>query len=157
MGEGTFLIGEAAARAGVSADTIRYYERHGVLTPAPRAGNGYRYYSQAAVDRVLFVRNAIRFGFSVKQLAGFLKRRDSGRPPCHAVRAEGARLLDEMDRQLAELTAARAAMAETLAGWDARLRSTPAGTPAHLLSTAAPVPARSGRPFSNARHRRKAR
>ena len=157
MGEGAFLIGEAAARAGVSPDTIRYYERHGVLTPAPRAGNGYRYYSQAAVDRVLFVRNAIRFGFSVKQLAGFLKRRDSGRPPCHAVRAEGARLLDEMDRHLVELTAARAAMAETLAVWDARLRSTPAGAPAHLLSTAAPLPPRHGARFSTAGPGRKSR
>jgi DNA-binding transcriptional MerR regulator len=145
MTEGTFLIGEAAARAGVSADTIRYYERLGVLAPAPRAGNGYRYYSQAAVDRVLFIRNAIRFGFSVKQLAGFLKRRDSGRPPCQAVRAEGARLLAEMDRQLAELTAARSAMAETLGNWDARLQATPPGTPAHLLSMTGRVSAHSGR------------
>jgi len=157
MAEGTFLIGEAAARAGVSADTIRYYERLGMLAAAPRADNGYRYYSQAAVDRVLFVRNAIRFGFGVKQLAGFLKRRDSGRPPCHAVRAEGARLLNEMDRQLVELTAARAAMAETLASWDARLQRTPEGTPAHLLSTAAPLRARAGTRFPGGQPRRKSR
>lgn len=140
MVDGTFLIGEAAARAGVSPDTIRYYERLGVLKPAPRSDNGYRNYSQAAVDRVLFIRNAIRFGFSVKELAGFLKRCDSGRPPCLAVRAEGARLLSEMDRHLAELTAARAAMAETLAAWDTRLQQAPAGAAVHLLSTVAPLP-----------------
>jgi DNA-binding transcriptional MerR regulator len=89
---------------------------------------------------VLFIRNAIRFGFSVKDLAVFIKKRDSGRPPCHAVRAEGARLLAEMDRQLEELTAARAAMAATLATWDSRLAQTSEGAPAHLLSTPAPTP-----------------
>ena len=137
MREGTFTIGEAAARAGVSPDTIRYYERLGVLEPAPRSANGYRYYSQATVERVLFIRIAIQFGFGVKQLAGFLKRCETGHPPCVAVRAEGARLLDEMDRRLAELTVARETMAETLAKWDDRLAHTPAGSPAYLLWSAA--------------------
>jgi MerR family transcriptional regulator, copper efflux regulator len=137
MRDRTFTIGEAASRAGVSADTIRYYERLGVLKPAPRSANGYRYYSEAVVDRVLFIRTAIQFGFRVKQLAGFLKRCDSGHPPCGAVRADGARLLNEMDRRLAELTATRAVMAETLARWDDQLAHTPAGSPAYLLWTAA--------------------
>ena len=140
MREGTFTIGEAAARAGVSPDTIRYYERLGVLEPAPRSANGYRYYSQAVVGRLLFIRNAIQFGFRVKQLAGFLKRCDSGHPPCGAVRAEGARLLNEMDRRLTELTAARGMMAETLAKWDDRLDRTPPGARAYLLWNAASIP-----------------
>jgi DNA-binding transcriptional MerR regulator len=139
MPQGTFMIGEAAARAGVSPDTIRHYERLGVLPPAPRTENGYRYYSEASVERVLFIRNAMRFGFGMKELAGFLKARDAGRPPCRAVRAAGERILTEMDRQLAELTAARSAMAQTLAAWDARLERTPSGAPANLLCTAAPA------------------
>ena len=130
----TFGIGEAAHRAGVSPDLIRYYERVGVLPRAPRTAGGFRYYSDETVARLLFVRNAIRFGFSSKELAGFLKARDSGRPPCHSVRAAGQRLLNEMDEHLARLHEARAGMAETLAAWDARLDKTPPGAPAHLLT-----------------------
>jgi DNA-binding transcriptional MerR regulator len=82
----TFGIGEAARRAGVSPDLIRYYERVGVLPRAPRTAGGFRYYSDETVARLLFVRNAIRFGFTSKELAGFLKARESGQ-----------RLLKEMD------------------------------------------------------------
>jgi len=130
----TFGIGEAARRAGVSPDLIRYYERVGVLPPAPRTAGGYRYYSEETLTRVLFVRNAIRFGFSSKELSSFLKARDSGRPPCTSVRAAGQRLLSEMDEQLAQLGQARTVMAQTLAAWDARLERTPAGAAAHLLT-----------------------
>lgn len=150
----TFRIGEAARRAGVSPDLVRYYERVGVLPKAPRTAGGFRCYSDDTVARLVFVRNAIRFGFTSKELAGFFKARDSGRPPCQSVRAAGQRLLSEMDAQLARLQAARTAMAETLTDWDARLEQTPPGTPAHLLTMVpnAPrptrrnlVPARRGR------------
>ncbi len=130
----TFGIGEAARRAGVSPDLVRYYERVGVLPRAPRTSGGFRCYSDETVARLLFVRNAIRFGFTAKELAGFLKARDSGRPPCHSVRAAGQRLLNEMDEHLARLHEARTAMAKTLTAWDARLDKTPAGAPAHLLT-----------------------
>jgi DNA-binding transcriptional MerR regulator len=130
----TFGIGEAARRAGVSPDLIRYYERVGVLPLAPRTAGGFRRYSDDTVARLMLVRNAIRFGFTSKELAGFLKARDSGRPPCRSVRAAGQRLLKEMDDQLARLREARTAMAETLAAWDARLARTPVGVPAHLLA-----------------------
>jgi len=136
----TFGIGEAARRANVSPDLIRYYERVGVLPRAPRTGGGFRYYSDEAVARLLFVRNAIRFGFTSKELAGFLKARDSGRPPCNSVRAAGQRLLQEMDEHLARLSEARAAMAETFAAWDARLERTPSGTAAHLLTMVPAAP-----------------
>ena len=90
-----------------------------VVSRAPRTSGGFRCYSDETVARLLFVRNAIRFGFTSKELAGFLKARDSGRPPCHSVRAAGQRLLKEVDEQLARLHEARAAMAETLTPWDA--------------------------------------
>ncbi len=136
----TFGIGEAARRAGVSPDLVRYYERVGVLSRAPRTPGGFRYYSDDTVARLLFVRNAIRFGFSSKELAGFLKARDSGWPPCHSVRAAGQRLLKEMDDHLVRLHEAREAMAETLAAWDVRLEHTVAGTPAHLLTMVPDAP-----------------
>jgi DNA-binding transcriptional MerR regulator len=148
-----FGIGEAARRAGVSPDLIRYYERVGVLPRAPRTAGGFRYYSDETVAQLLFVRNAIRFGFTSKELAGFLKARDSGRPPCHSVRAAGQRLLKEMDEQLRRLQAARAAMAETLAAWDERLDKTPAGASAHLLTMLPDVPRATQRGFVGRRRR----
>lgn len=126
-------IGEAAARTGVSCDTLRYYERQGLLPRAARTPSGYRDYTDAIVERVGFVRNALRFGFSVKQISGFLKSRESGRPPCRDVRAAAERILVDMDRRIAELTTARADIQRTLASWDQRLAATPPGGAAHLL------------------------
>jgi DNA-binding transcriptional MerR regulator len=139
VSETTFTIGQAAARSGVSADTIRYYERVGVLPKPPRSASGYRRYSSAHIARIAFARNAARFGFPLKELAGYLRARDQGEPPCRRVCAAGDRLLHDMDRRLAELRAARDAMAATLTAWDRRLAETPDGAPARLLET---LPAR---------------
>lgn len=126
-------IGEAAARAGVSCDTLRYYERQGLLPRAPRTQSGYRDYSSSIVERVRFVRNALRFGFTVRQVAGFLRSRESGRPPCRQVRAAAEQILDRIDQQIADLTAARAEVEQTLAAWDQRLAAAAPGEPARLL------------------------
>jgi len=150
----TIGIGEAARRAGISPDLIRYYERVGVLPRAPRTASGFRYYSDDTVARHLFVRNAIRFGFTSKELANFLKARDSGRPPCHSVRAAGERLLKEMDEHLSRLQDVRAAMAETLKAWDARLASTPPGAAAHLLAMLPAAPRATRREFMLQRRKR---
>jgi DNA-binding transcriptional MerR regulator len=131
----TFPIGEAAARSGVSVDTIRFYERVGVLPKPPRSDSGYRRYTDASVARIAFVRNAARFGFPLKDLAAFLRARERGQPPCHAVKAAGDRLLSEMDRRLAELSSARNDLARTLVDWDRRLTSTRPGAPARLLES----------------------
>jgi DNA-binding transcriptional MerR regulator len=138
----TFGIGEAARRASVSADLIRYYERVGILPPAPRGANGYRRYSEETLARVVFARNAIRFGFSSKELAGFFKSRAKGQPPCRSVQAAGRRLLGDMDARLAALVEARKELAATLAAWDARLSETPAGQPARLLEMIPELPRR---------------
>ena len=130
-------IGEAAACAGVSRDTLRYYERQGLLPRPPRTAGGYREYADSIVDRVRFVRNALRFGFSVKQVAGFLRSRDAGRPPCREVRAAGERILSEIDRQIQELAATRDEVQRTLVEWDLRLAQTAPGRPARLLEAIA--------------------
>jgi MerR family copper efflux transcriptional regulator len=140
----TFTIGEAARRAGVSADTVRYYEKRGVLHTAARGANGYRRYTDASIQRILFVRNALRVGFTLKQIAGFVQARDSGRPPCREVRAAAGRIVEDMNRQIDEMLASRAALLSMLSEWDDVLLATPAGAPARLLDTVVPdsVPAR---------------
>jgi DNA-binding transcriptional MerR regulator len=128
-------IGQIAARAGVSADTIRYYERIGVMPKASRTAAGYRQYPEAVLNRIALVRNAQRFGFTLRQIADFLRVRDRGGKPCYEVRAAAGRMLDAVDRQIDDLIATRDQMRETLRDWDQRLAATPAHMPARLLET----------------------
>src|SRR5262245_33778388 len=122
--------GEVATRAGVSADTVRHYERVGLLARAPRTRTGYRAYEESAVARVRLVQNALRLGFTLKQLTEFLRARDRGAPPCRRVRAAGEQLLTSLDERIAALTAARDAVRATLTEWDTRLASTTGHTAA---------------------------
>ena len=128
-------IGEVARRGNVTVDTVRYYERLGLLPRAARTPAGYRQYPEAVIQRLALVRHAQRFGFSLADIAGFLRVRDAGGRPCRAVRSAGERLLAAVDAQIAELQTARARMRETLDQWDARLARTPSNRPARLLET----------------------
>ena len=130
---GLLTIGNVAREAGVSVDTIRYYERIGLLPKPARTPAGYRTYSPAVINRLAVVRNAQRFGFPLKAIAGFLRVRESGGKPCHDVRAAAERMLDAVDRQIADLVATRRQMRKTLKSWDVVLAQTPADRPAHLL------------------------
>ena len=126
-------IGKVARDAGVSVDTIRYYERVGLLPKPARTPAGYRVYAPGAIHRLAVVRNAQRFGFPLKAIAAFLRGRESGGKPCHDVRAAAERMLAAVDRQIADLVAARRQMRKTLKSWDVVLAHTPADRPAHLL------------------------
>jgi MerR family transcriptional regulator, copper efflux regulator len=126
-------IGELAERCAVSADTIRYYERIGLMPKAARTPAGYREYGESAINQVRLVQNALHFGFSLKQVAAFLGVRRAGGAPCKNVRAAGAKILDAIERQIAELIVSRESIRETLKIWDLRLSQTPEGRQAHLL------------------------
>jgi DNA-binding transcriptional MerR regulator len=133
MGSPLLRIGQVAQRAGVSTDTIRYYERLGLLPKPQRSPARYREYSENIVGRITLVRNAMRFGFSLSEIRGFLRVREAGGKPCHQVRQSAQAILDRVDQQIAELTATRETMRQTLMDWDARLAWTPAKQHARLL------------------------
>jgi len=133
MSSRALRISEAAQLAGVSPDTLRYYERMGLLPKIGRTESGYREYSEGMVERIRFVRNALRFGFSLKQVTKFLGARESGRAPCREVRAAAEDILARVDEQIKDLKAARRAIRDTLVDWDRRLSETPTGQPARLL------------------------
>jgi DNA-binding transcriptional MerR regulator len=138
---GAFLtIGQVSARTGETRDTIRYYERIGLVPKPTRTPSGYRQYRDGVINRLALIRNAQRFGFSLREISGFLGVRDGGGKPCHDVRAAAARMLDAMDRQIGELQATRKRMKATLKLWDATLAATPADRPAFLLDALKPGP-----------------
>jgi len=126
-------IGQVAAATGVSVDTVRHYERLGLIPTATRTDSGYRQYPAQAVPRVQLVQRALSFGFSLKELAVFLRGCDRGLPPCRAVRAAAAELLARVERQMADLRKTRRTMRRTLRAWDVRLAGTPGNAPSRLL------------------------
>jgi DNA-binding transcriptional MerR regulator len=138
MGQKPLRIGEVARACGVSVDTVRHYERIGVLRTPPRTEAGYRLYSEDAIDRVRLVRGAVQFGFSLSELATFLRARDKGSPPCRAVRAAAQQIMARIEAQIADLLETRDWMRTTLREWDRRLAQTAPGTPARLLDHLTP-------------------
>ena len=127
--------GELAALAGVSRDTLRHYERKGVLSRPFRGQNGYRQYPSEALQRVQLVRRALSVGFTLDELAKVLKVRDAGGAPCEEVRKLAAQKLLNVQDQLRELTDLRDELQKTLRDWDARLTSRGNGKRANLLES----------------------
>jgi DNA-binding transcriptional MerR regulator len=132
---------ELARRCGVSADTLRHYERKGVIPKAARGANGYRRYPADTVARVRLVQRALVVGFTLDELARVFAERDRGAPPCRSVRDLVARRLTELETRLRSLRALRGELRQLLAAWDGTLARVPAGQPAHLLQTLASRPA----------------
>jgi MerR family copper efflux transcriptional regulator len=148
-------IGKVARLADVTPDTIRYYERVGLLPRASRTAAGYRQYLGDVVHRLAVIRTAQKFGFSLTEIAGFLKVRESGGKPCGEVRAAAQRMLLAVDRQIIDLKATRRRMLATLRLWDQKLTVTPDNKPAHLLEalTSTRLGNRSARSTKLRRHR----
>jgi DNA-binding transcriptional MerR regulator len=147
----TLSAGELARRAGVSADTLRHYERKGAIAPPPRGANGYRRYPEETLGRVQLIRRALGLGFTLDDLAGVLRVRDRGGVPCGRVRALAATKLEDVEARLRELVTLRDDLRSALQTWDTQLAKTPAGKRAGLLdslpSPATPRPKRAA-PFS---------
>jgi DNA-binding transcriptional MerR regulator len=127
--------GDLAARCGVSADTIRHYEKHGLLATAPRTEKGYRLFPAEAVERVQVIRQALRVGFTIEELTKILRRRAAGEAPCRNVRALAAAKLTALDEAIEQMTVLRAQLAATLHDWDSRLAAVTDGSPAFLLDS----------------------
>ena len=100
-------IGELARAAETKAETIRYYERIGLLPAPPRTAGNYRDYSAAHVSRLTFTRRARDLGFSIEQIRALLDLADQKEQSCEAVDAIAHEHLIEVKRKLADLSALR--------------------------------------------------
>jgi DNA-binding transcriptional MerR regulator len=133
--------GDLARLTGVSADTLRHYERMGVLDRPVRGANNYRQYPTSAVDRVLLIRRAMTMGFTLRELRQILAVRDRGGSPCRSVRDLAAGKLQDLERQILDMQRMRRDLRSLLTDWDRRLQIMPQGGRAQLLeslSAAAP-------------------
>ena len=132
---GSLSSGELADLAGVSRDTLRHYERKGVLARPLRGHNGYRKYSREALRRVQLVRRALSVGFTLDELAQVLKVRDAGGAPCEEVRKLATQKLLNVQNQLRELTELKDDLQNILTDCDARLARRAKGNRANLLES----------------------
>ena len=128
---------DVARATGVSTDTLRHYERKGLLPGVTRTAAGYRRYSPAAVERVLMIQRALIVGFSLTDLRRVLTQRDRGGAPCQTVRDLVGRRLESLERRIEELIALRDELRLLTREWDERLKRTTTGKPARLLDTLA--------------------
>jgi DNA-binding transcriptional MerR regulator len=134
-GNSPLSSGELAELAGVSRDTLRHYERKGVLPRPLRGHNSYRQYPSEALQRVQLVRRALSVGFTLDELAKVLKVRDVGGAPCEEVRSMAAQKLLNVEDQIRELSKLRDELQQTLKDWDARLARRANGNRANLLES----------------------
>lgn len=106
-------IGQLARHAGVGVDTVRYYERDGLLAPAGRLASGYRRYGELELRRLRFIRRAKGLGFSLDDIRALLAMSDE-RSVAKVKRAAEAKL-DDIDRRIDELKRVRAGLARLVA------------------------------------------
>ncbi len=104
---GPLTVGQLAARAGVRADTIRYYERAGLLPVPQRTGGEHRRYGAADVDRLLFIRGAQRLGLRLAEIGELLAVRDTGACPCEPAADLLQRHVAQIEEDIRRLSALR--------------------------------------------------
>jgi len=96
---GRLRVGDLAAAVDVSTDTIRYYERAGLLPAPQRTPGGYRAYGDEAIDRLRFIQGAQRLGLRLDDIRDLLAVRDTGMCPCEPAEQHLRRRLAELDAQ----------------------------------------------------------
>jgi len=132
---------DLARAAGVSTDTLRHYERLGLLRGTTRTASGYRRYPSGTVERVQVIQRALAMGFSLKELAEAFGQRERGGVPCQRVRSLVGERLATLEHRLRDLAALRDEMRGLIQEWDVRLAATPKGQRARLLDMLAAHPA----------------
>jgi len=105
-------IGRLAANAGVNVETIRYYQRRGLLSEPDKPLNGHRRYPAESAKRVRFIKRAQVLGFTLDEIAGLLQL--DAAHACAETRDLGARKLQIIEQKLADLTAMRKALAKLM-------------------------------------------
>ncbi len=106
----SMTIGQVAKLADVGVETLRFYEREGLIEEPPRRASGYRQYPTHTVDRVRFISRAKELGFTLKEIKELMSLRDGGGKRRGEVRAIAEAKMRDIDQKLARLQAMRSAL-----------------------------------------------
>ena len=110
-------IGELAKQTNLAVGTLRYYSDIGLLQPAQRGDNGYRYYSQDASKQVEFIKKAQAIGFSLEEIKTILDVRDRGEKPCSLVQGLLDNKIEQLEIQIKRMSLFKHELEEYRASW----------------------------------------
>jgi DNA-binding transcriptional MerR regulator len=111
-------IGEVSRQTGIGIETLRFYEKSGLLDKPARTYSGYRMYSTDVLDRLSFIKQAQVLGFSLDEIKKLIDEARGGHSPCDEVREIVRKRLEELDQRMQEMARYRKELAETLDEWD---------------------------------------
>jgi DNA-binding transcriptional MerR regulator len=111
-------IGQVAEQANVSVDTVRFYERRGVLPTPERLASGYRIYTHAAVERIHLTRHLQELGFTLDEVIDALHATDRGDTSCESERWRMEAVLQRIEAKMAELRVLRRQIHNVMAACD---------------------------------------
>lgn len=129
----SYTIGTLAKSAGINVETIRYYQRRGLVPESPRIYGSIRRYGPEDLDRLRFVKRAQRVGFTLAEVAALLKLRD--RVCCSVTRTLAVAKLEKIDARIDELRQLRGELAEWIADCDANASGVSCPVIEHLDAT----------------------
>ena len=114
-GSGRMAIGALAKQAGTNVETVRFYERVGLLAAPTRSAGGYRQYQTQHVERLSFVRRARALGFSIDEIRTLLRLVDERERPCAGARVVAEKHLRDVHAKIADLEAMERVLKDTVA------------------------------------------
>lgn len=136
MSEKPLLIGRLARLAGVKPDTIRFYERSGLLPKPSRTPNGYRAYGDAALNQVRFIRKAQSLGFTLDEIRRIISLRGQGKETCRCVIVMAEATLSETETKLKRLRKFKDTLKGNLTRWKRKRRGPVAAEFCALIESA---------------------
>lgn len=110
--------GEVAEQAGVNVQTLRYYERRGLIDQPPRSSSGHRAYPGTTVQTIRFVKRAQELGFTLDEISELMELAEGGPQECDSARTMAEARTAEIQRRIADLERMRRALAELIATCD---------------------------------------
>lgn len=113
-------IGEVARRAEVGVETIRYYERQGLLDPPQRRASGYRQYDESVVSRLQFIRRAKTLGFTLAEIRELLGLWCNGSTRCEHVRERAEQKISGIEEKIRSLQAMKRSLVQLVRRCDRR-------------------------------------
>lgn len=115
----TVRIGQVAKHAGVTVETIRFYESQALIPEPPRSESGYREYTPETIQRVRFIQRAKVLGFSLKDIRALLTLRNEPSTRCADVKARALKKITEVDKKILDLTRIRRVLIDLVEQCDA--------------------------------------